>query len=44
MNRIEKLKLAKELGYTCNPETGEVFGLKGQLEVKKKVHQIPTRN
>ena len=30
MTRIEKLELAKELGYTCDFITGKVFGLKGQ--------------
>jgi hypothetical protein len=29
MNREEKILLAIEKGYTCNPETGEVFGVRG---------------
>jgi hypothetical protein len=29
MNRLDKIKLAIDKGYTCNPETGEVFGIKG---------------
>lgn len=29
MTREEKIKMAIEKGYTCNPETGEVFGVKG---------------
>jgi hypothetical protein len=29
MTREEKIKLAIEKGITCNPKTGEVFGMKG---------------
>jgi hypothetical protein len=29
MNREEKILMAIDKGYTCNPETGEVFGMKG---------------
>jgi hypothetical protein len=35
MNRNERLELAKLKGYTCNFETGQVFGLKGK-ELKGK--------
>lgn len=31
MTREEKILLAIEKGYTCNPETGEVFGMKGGI-------------
>jgi len=31
MKRIERLELAKKLGYTCNYDTGEVFGLNGKV-------------
>lgn len=31
MNRLEKIILAIEKGITCNPNTGEVFGLKGKV-------------
>ena len=31
MTRLEKIKLAIEKGYTCNPKTGEVFGPFGKL-------------
>ena len=31
MNREERIKLAIERGYTCNPETGDIFGIKGKL-------------
>ncbi len=30
MTREERIKTAIEKGYTCNPETGEVFGMKGK--------------
>ena len=29
MNKVDKIKLAIKKGYTCNPETGEVFGARG---------------
>jgi hypothetical protein len=29
MTRLEKIELAIKKGITCNPETGEVFGVKG---------------
>jgi hypothetical protein len=29
MTREEKIKLAIEKGYTCDPETGKVYGIKG---------------
>jgi hypothetical protein len=35
MTRLEKLEMAKELGYTCDFETGKVFGIKGK-ELKRK--------
>jgi hypothetical protein len=35
MDRIEKLKLAIEKGYTCNPETGEVFNKFGKQMLRK---------
>lgn len=31
MNRIDRIKLAIDKGITCNPETGEVFGVKGNV-------------
>ncbi len=31
MNTIEKCKYLKELGYTYNPDTGDVFSHKGKL-------------
>jgi hypothetical protein len=31
MNRLEKIELAIKKGITCNPETGEVFGVKGNV-------------
>jgi hypothetical protein len=31
MTREEKIKLLIERGYTCNPQTGEVFGSKGNV-------------
>jgi hypothetical protein len=37
MKREDRMLLAIEKGYTCNPETGEVFGIKGGL-VKSKSH------
>lgn len=29
MDRLEKIELAISKGYTCNPKTGEVFGVRG---------------
>jgi len=29
MTRLERIQIAIEKGITCNPETGEVFGIKG---------------
>lgn len=29
MTRLEKCKIALELGYTYNPETGQIFGARG---------------
>ena len=34
MTRLEKIQLAIEKGYTCNPETGEVYGKKGVVKSK----------
>jgi len=31
MTRLEKIELAIKKGITCNPETGEVFGVKGKV-------------
>lgn len=36
MTRLEKLELAIELGYTYDPETGKIYGIKGE-EIKSKV-------
>jgi hypothetical protein len=35
MNRLEKIKMAIEKGITCNPETGEVFGIRGKVMTSK---------
>ena len=35
MNRLEKIELAIEKGITCNPETGDVFGVRGK-KIKSK--------
>ena len=35
MNREEKCKLCLELGYSYNPETGDVIGLRGNV-IKRK--------
>lgn len=35
MTREDKIKIAIEKGYTCNPETGEVFGIRGGV-IKRK--------
>ena len=29
MNRLDRIKLAIKKGYTCNPDTGKVFGIRG---------------
>ena len=31
MTRLEKIQLAIQKGITCNPETGEVFGVRGKV-------------
>jgi hypothetical protein len=31
MNREEKILMAIDKGITCNPETGEVFGVRGKV-------------
>jgi hypothetical protein len=36
MNREEKILMAIDKGYTCNPETGEVFGVRGGVVKSKK--------
>lgn len=35
MTREEKIKLAIEKGITCNPETGQVFGVRGKEMINK---------
>ena len=35
MDRLQKIKLAIQKGITCNPETGEVFGVKGDKLLSK---------
>jgi hypothetical protein len=35
MNRLERIELAIKKGYTCNPETGEVFGIRGGVLANK---------
>jgi hypothetical protein len=35
MNREDRIKLAIDKGYTCNPITGEIFSSKGSLINKK---------
>jgi len=35
MTREEKCKLAIEMGYTYNPETGKVYGVKGKEIISK---------
>jgi hypothetical protein len=35
MTRLEKCELLKELGYTYNPDTGEVIGLRGKPITRK---------
>jgi hypothetical protein len=37
MTREEKILMAIDKGYTCNPETGEVFGIKGGV-LKNKLN------
>lgn len=34
-NRLERIQLAIEKGFTGNPETGEVFGIRGGLVTNK---------
>ena len=36
MNREEKILMAIDKGITCNPETGEVFGVKGNINKPHK--------
>lgn len=36
-NREKWIKCAIEMGYTCNPETGDVFGLRGNALNAKNV-------
>ena len=36
MTREDKIKLAIEKGITCNPETGEVFGVRGGVITGKR--------
>jgi hypothetical protein len=31
MTREEKIKVAIKKGFTCNPDTGDIFGIKGGL-------------
>jgi hypothetical protein len=38
MNRVDKIELAIRKGYTCNPETGEIIGLRGSI-LKSKNHK-----
>jgi hypothetical protein len=38
MTREEKILLAIEKGITCNPETGEVFGVKGNRIIRKSAN------
>ena len=40
MTRLEKIELAIKKGITCNPETGEVFGVKGNLISKNHIGYI----
>lgn len=35
MDREEKILMAIDKGITCNPETGEVFGIRGNVITKK---------
>lgn len=35
MKEIEKMYLFKERGFTCNPETGELFGITGRKIIRK---------
>ncbi len=42
MDRLEILKIAKDKGWTYNPETGEVFSHKGKLLNGKKVQKNQT--
>ena len=36
LNRFDKCRIAIEKGYTCNPETGKVFGIMGKEIINKK--------
>jgi hypothetical protein len=40
MTRLEKIELAIKKGITCNPETGEVFGVKGNVINKNHIGYI----
>jgi hypothetical protein len=35
MTRLEKCELAKEKGYTYDPETGVIYGLQGKIITRK---------
>jgi hypothetical protein len=35
VTRLEKIELAIEKGITCNPETGQVFGVRGKEMISK---------
>jgi hypothetical protein len=37
MTRLEKCQLLKEKGYTYNPDTGKIFGVKGKEITKKTI-------
>jgi hypothetical protein len=41
MKTLDKIKLAIKKGVTCNPETGIVYGVRGN-EVKGKIKNYPT--
>lgn len=43
-NRLERIKLAIDKGITGNPETGEVFGVKGKLITRKNKYGYITIN
>ena len=43
MNREDRIKLAIDKGYTCNPITGEIFGIKNKLITGKRVGYISIR-
>lgn len=45
MTREEKCKLAIEMGYTYNPETGKIYGVKGkEITLKKDTGYIVINN